>query len=119
MAKKKEKCGYRNYDGSLCGRTDIVSYTVIDDKEIPTCEGHQFEIYDLDERNKFQMYLIEQKIKKALRRKRRNERNKNIKLLRYDEKRKQKKIERLEKEIIKEKKSLERIQKHIDLIEKS
>ena len=61
---------------------------------------------------------IHRLILKKLSAKRRRERNKNINLLQYDEKRKEMKIARFEKELDRERKLLEKIRKKIALLKK-
>ena len=65
---------------------------------------------------KLEKEYIHRLILKKLSAKRRRERNKNINLLQYDEKRKEMKIARLEKELDREIKLLDKIRKKIALL---
>lgn len=67
---------------------------------------------------KLENEYIHRLILKKLSAKRRRERNKNMNLLQYDEKRKEMKIARLEKELDRERKLLDKLRKKIALLKK-
>ena len=117
--KRKRYCGYKLDDGSPCRNENIVCHTIINDREIPTCERHQYEIFDLKEREKFNNALFQEKKKKLARKRMLRLRNKNINLLKKNEHKKLDKIFRLEKELKKEKRLLDKIQTKISSLEKT